>query len=236
MASNFVISATRDCSFVVSALRQIHVYFQALRLLLHDAEPRISCSFLVLWPRRSQSSLLWHNCELRWLVLRSHLLLFTILSFCAVTSFLVSIARLASATFSLYLFIFCNLQADLDFGKPINKLLPQRDAIGDICTNKTFPLQPPNARNNVWLAGMNGIVSTYTFPSLLDSPPVKPFLVFAFALSISLGGLTFRLLALSRALSFALALRRLWLGLALLLARLLSFARTLSIPRFRSFA
>ena len=46
------------------------VFLQALRLLLHDAEPRISCSFLVLWPRRYQSSLLWPHCELRWLVLR----------------------------------------------------------------------------------------------------------------------------------------------------------------------
>ena len=45
-----------------------------------------------------------------------------------------------------------------------------------------------------------------------------------------------RMLALSRVLSFDLALRRLWLCLAFLFARLLSFAGALSIPGFRSFA
>ena len=83
---------------------------------------------------------------------------------------------------------------------------------------------------------MTGIVPTYIFPIFVGFSTCETFLVFSFVLHISLGGLTFRLLALSRALSFALALRRLWLGLALLLARLLSFARALSIPRFGSFA
>ena len=72
-----------------------------------------------------------------------------------------------------------------------------------------------------------GLSEHTLFQSLFDSPPVKPFFAF---------GLTFRLLPLSRARSLVLALRRLWLGLAFLLARLLSFAAALSIPWFRSLA
>ena len=96
-----------------------------------------------------------------------------------------------------------------------NKLLPQRDAIGDNCTNRTFQLHPPNVRNNVFISfsGVTGTVSTYTFPIFVRFSTCETFLVFAFALSLSLGGLTFHLLALSRAFSFALAFRRLWLVL-----------------------
>ena len=64
--------------------------------------------------------------------------------------------------------------------KPKKKLLPQRHAIGDNCTNRTFQLQLPNARNNVciWLARMTGIVSTYTFPFFVGFSTSKTFLVF----------------------------------------------------------
>ena len=119
-----------------------------------------------------------------------------------------------------------------------NKLFLKRDAIGDNCSNKTFQLQQPNARNDVCTSHvcMTGIVSAYTCPFFVGFSTCEAFLVFAFAVSLSLGGLTFRSLALSRALSFVLALRRLCLGLAFLLARLLSFASALSIPWFRSFA
>ena len=119
-----------------------------------------------------------------------------------------------------------------------NKLFLKRDAIGDNCSNRTFQLQQPNARNDVCTSHvcMTGIVSAYTCPFFVGFSTCEAFLVFAFAVSLSLGGLTFRSLALSRALSFVLALRRLCLGLAFLLARLLSFASALSIPWFRSFA
>ena len=111
-----------------------------------------------------------------------------------------------------------------------NNLLLQRDAIGDNCTNRTIQLQPQSARNSVCIprACMTRTVSTFSILGWI--------LAFAFALSLFLGRLTFRLLALSRALSFVLALPRLWLGLAILMARLLPFAGALSIPWSRSFA
>ena len=119
-----------------------------------------------------------------------------------------------------------------------NKLLLQRDAPGDNCTNRRSQLQPQGARSSVCIlrVSMTGTVSTCTFPIFAGFSTCETFLALAFARSLSMGRLTFHLLALSRALSFVLALRRLWLGLAFFLARLLSFAGAISIPWFRSFA
>ena len=89
-----------------------------------------------------------------------------------------------------------------------HKLLLQLDAIGDNFTNRTFQLQPQSARNSVCISHvcMAGTVSTCSCPISAGFSTYETFLAFAFALSISLGKLTFLLLALSRALPFVLAL------------------------------
>ena len=63
----------------------------------------------------------------------------------------------------------------------------QRDAVGDICTNRTFQLQPQGARNNLCFSRvcMTGTVSTYTFPIFARFSTRETFL--AFALSLPLG-------------------------------------------------
>ena len=70
---------------------------------------------------------------------------------------------------------------------------------------------------------MTRTVSTCTFPLFAGFSTCETFLAFALALSLSKERLTFRLFALSRALSFVLALPHLWLGVACLMARLLPF-------------
>ena len=68
-----------------------------------------------------------------------------------------------------------------------NKLSLQRDAVDDICTNRTFQLQPQRTRNNVCISRVcrTGTVSTCTFPIFARFSTRETFL--AFALSLPLG-------------------------------------------------
>ena len=97
------------------------------------------------------------------------------------------------------------------------KVLLQLDASGRNCTNRTFQLQPHNARNSVCIsrACMTGIVSGCTLPTFAGPSTCETFFAFAFALAPSWEGSIFRVLALSRAISFAFPFRRLWLALAI---------------------
>ena len=64
-----------------------------------------------------------------------------------------------------------------------NKLLLQRDAVGDICTNRTFQLQPEGTRNNVCISRVCMPISTCTCPIFAGFSTCETFLAFAFALS-----------------------------------------------------
>ena len=77
-----------------------------------------------------------------------------------------------------------------------NKLALQRDAVGDICTNRTFQLQPEGTRNNVCISRVCMTVSTCTFPIFAGFSTCETFLAFVFVLSRLLWRLTLRMLVL----------------------------------------